>query len=143
MAQQQTAPNPNHKAPPSQLDPFTNPVKISHILSQLGPTTRFEQTCNLLWWRRQNHPSLSTCSSCESWKQKNSLFLFLPSTLIGKSRKKENPKDRKQMDGEDHDEHESYGGDIPDEGEMEADVDMTGADEDPNSNEVRFLFLKP
>lgn len=47
------------------------------------------------------------------------------------------------MDGEDHDEHESYGGDIPDEGEMEADVDMTGADEDPNSNEVRFLFLKP
>eukprot|EP00268_Persea_americana_P039160 TRINITY_DN38772_c0_g1_i2.p3 TRINITY_DN38772_c0_g1~~TRINITY_DN38772_c0_g1_i2.p3 ORF type:complete len:105 (-),score=28.86 TRINITY_DN38772_c0_g1_i2:1074-1388(-) len=39
------------------------------------------------------------------------------------------------MEDQDHHEHESYGEDIPDEGEMEADVEMTGADEDPKSNE--------
>ena len=41
-------------------------------------------------------------------------------------------------------EHEVYGGEIPDEGEMDADVDMTRADEedlqDPNSK-VPFPFL--
>lgn len=48
------------------------------------------------------------------------------------------------MDGQDHQEDESYGGDIPDEGEMGADVEMTGADEDPNSKEVGFSsFIKP
>lgn len=43
------------------------------------------------------------------------------------------------MDDQDHHEHESYGEDIPDEGEMETDVEMTGADEDPKSNEVSLF----
>lgn len=38
-------------------------------------------------------------------------------------------------------EHEVYGGEIPDEGELDADVDMSSRaddDEDPNSKEVSF-----
>lgn len=45
------------------------------------------------------------------------------------------------MDDQEHHEHE-YFGDIPDEeGEMDADVEMGGADEDPKSNEVSLPFL--
>lgn len=42
-------------------------------------------------------------------------------------------------------EHEVYGGEIPDEGEMDADVDMSRTEEDENSSKVclslsRFIY---
>ncbi|XP_042495576.1 polyadenylate-binding protein 2-like [Macadamia integrifolia] len=42
-----------------------------------------------------------------------------------------------QEQNEQDQEHDVYGGEIPDEGEMEADVEMSGAEneEDPNSKE--------
>ncbi|XP_077244862.1 polyadenylate-binding protein 2-like [Tasmannia lanceolata] len=40
------------------------------------------------------------------------------------------------MEGDQNEqEHETYGGDIPDEGEMDADIEMASTDEDPSSKE--------